>query len=67
MLRHKNDISGIRPSGKLSETGHLLGGGKDLGEIPSGESGRAQRRKCACPRDFLELALLTRWHELIVE
>lgn len=64
VLRHKNDISKIRPSGKLSGAGQLLGEGKGLGEIPNGESGRAQRRTCACPRDCLQ-SPLSRWHELI--
>lgn len=44
--RRKNDISKIRPSGKLNEPGQLVGEGRNLGEIPSGESGRAEKGKC---------------------
>ena len=49
VLRHKNDISKIRPSGKLRGAGQLLGEGTGPGEIASGESGSAQRRRCAAP------------------
>lgn len=53
VLRHKNNISKIRPSGKLRGAGQLLGEGKGPGETASGESGSSQRRRCACPRDFV--------------
>lgn len=49
VLRHKNNISKIRPSGKLRGAGQLLGEGKGPGEIASGESGLSREGGVLAP------------------